>query len=361
LSIKTARQLKPLTGVRGFAALAVVIYHYQWYFYEGEFFHFGYLGVDLFFILSGFILTHVHLHDEKILRFYGKRFARVYPVHFVILIGLAAMLFLSKTLGIRPDVPEQFTGRAFVSHLFLLQAWWFQPSSWNYPSWSVSCEWFVYLIFPLLALAVRRLRSLPVIAAVLLIEIVIFAVVFTTIFTIDVDNNSGVVSLTRVFLEFVMGMLLCRLWRSTRIVLPWSLLFAAILVGAAFLGSRPIHDVVVVLGFALVILAGAYGDNWISRILARSWAVYLGEVSYSLYMIHIPVAMTLGKLMMKLGGRFELPAAAQLSGLVLVAVALGIGLYHLIEVPARRRLLALMDARAPLLADAAATSLRETS
>lgn len=351
-----SRHLRPLTGIRGFAALAIVIYHYQWYFFEDEFFHFGYLGVDLFFILSGFILTHVHLYDDRILLYLQKRLARIYPVHLVTLIGLAAMVAVGSALGFHPDVPEQFSRAGFVSHLFLLQAWWPQPSTWNYPSWSVSCEWFVYLLFPVLVLAVRQLRSGLAIGLALVAVSSVFIWIFTTLFTIDVDNNSGAVSLSRVFFEFLLGMLLCRLWKMIRLVVPWLLLITGIGIFATQLGRGAAHDVAVVFCFAALILAGAYGGNWIAYVLGFRWAVSLGAISYSLYMVHVPVAMTAGKLVSALGARYALPGAVQLFGLASVAVITAAGMYRLVEVPARRRLLDLVEQRDDTESDSSAVA-----
>ena len=158
-----SRRIDALTGIRAFAALAVLIYHYQFYFLTGRISDYGYLGVDLFFILSGFVIAHAHLgefaslHWATILRFYGLRLARIYPVHFVILIGLVCTVITAGHFGVAAHLPSQFTANSLWANLLLIHAWGPWPLSWNFPAWSISCEWAAYLLCPLLCFGLIRI------------------------------------------------------------------------------------------------------------------------------------------------------------------------------------------------------------
>jgi hypothetical protein len=175
-----SHELRPLTGIRGFAAIAVVIFHYfdSWKILFPDlqvFTNFasqGWLGVDLFFILSGFILSYVYCSGEKDLsfskyrRFLWFRLARVFPNHlatlkFLLLLIGGAHFFHIKISGDYPiyGLPFQLT---------LTHAWpWFPGGQWNYPSSTISAEWFAYLcIFPitwkLLKLRFNTMASLAI-------------------------------------------------------------------------------------------------------------------------------------------------------------------------------------------------------
>ena len=154
-----------LTGIRAFAALWVAIYHFQTTEVVksidlGPLVARGYLGVDVFFVLSGFILALNYVERDGAERssalfdreFVLRRFARIYPLHiatFAVSLALwiaASMLDYSFVADLRNDA---WTA---VANLANVQAWGlFDQLSWNMVSWSVSAEWFAYLVlFPLL-------------------------------------------------------------------------------------------------------------------------------------------------------------------------------------------------------------------
>src|SRR5262249_48688850 len=135
----------------------------------------GYLGVDFFFVLSGFIITHVYLanlaHPTAAATrvFLWHRFVRIYPVHVAVLAGLMVLLAIGRVAGIPLNNPEDWSSADLLWNLTLLHAWGFvDHPSWNVPSWSISAEWFAYLLFPLLAPALMWLsdRSTALLAAV---------------------------------------------------------------------------------------------------------------------------------------------------------------------------------------------------
>jgi peptidoglycan/LPS O-acetylase OafA/YrhL len=161
--MQNTKHLARLTGIRAVAALFVVFLHYR---NDLEtflpstkildpLFSAGDLGVDLFFMLSGFIL--MLNYEQKFRRFalpeYRKflwtRLARIYPVHVFTLFFLTALVLFARHLHQPLHHPEWYTLPAWLQNVFLLQAWTgiAQTLSWNFPAWSISAEWFCLSIF----------------------------------------------------------------------------------------------------------------------------------------------------------------------------------------------------------------------
>ena len=170
------RFIGQLTGVRFVAAFWVLLYHYQGALATAgllvpvlhEVLRVGRLGVDLFFALSGFILTHTYLTRmgpnvtwPKSRHFLWLRLARIYPVHFVMLnvAGLAVLAqqkFGSSTAGSR----DWLNVTDYLKQVLLIHEWGPNPQrGWNFPAWSLSMEWLAYLLFPFLVLALFRFHQ----------------------------------------------------------------------------------------------------------------------------------------------------------------------------------------------------------
>ena len=164
--------LKPLTSLRFLAAMWVVLFHYWPHLAVAgtpQLVAKGYLGVECFFVLSGFILCHVYLAPFEAGRFnYGDfiwaRIARIYPLHIATLVAMGLMAGAALAVGLTVD-SSVLSLSALPANLALVQAWGFSPvAGWNHPSWSISAEWFAYLSFPVFAAAALALRRWPGIA-----------------------------------------------------------------------------------------------------------------------------------------------------------------------------------------------------
>src|SRR5450432_578292 len=168
--------LTNLTPMRGIAALLTVIFHID-LFMGGALVHptatsiLGrmYLMVDFFFILSGFIMCYVYgnrftgrVGKTDFKKFTIARFSRVYPLHFVTLVFTIIMLFIFGLLGVPKNPILQVNNNAYsvLTNLLLLHSMnfhnWF---TWVHASWSISTEWWAYMIFPFLVAPFFRLKS----------------------------------------------------------------------------------------------------------------------------------------------------------------------------------------------------------
>ena len=129
----------------------------------------GAQGVDLFFILSGFVLTWNYLDrmgrswsTRATLHFLWLRLARVWPVYLVTLHLAALWIIFTLHVGHMPS-PDvgKLTAISYVRQLLLVQLW-FQPffdgTSWDGPAWSISAEWLAYLLFGVLVLVIFRMK-----------------------------------------------------------------------------------------------------------------------------------------------------------------------------------------------------------
>ena len=164
------RQLAALTSLRFFAAYWVVLHHLD----DGlrpnidaytGLLRKGYLAVDVFFILSGFILSHVYWADGVSGRldywnFLSKRLARIYPMHITTMALMGLLVGIGAVTGLPVDATAH--ADAVAANLLLIHAWGTTTGlSWNAVSWSISAEWFAYLLFPVMLAVALRFRARP--------------------------------------------------------------------------------------------------------------------------------------------------------------------------------------------------------
>ncbi|WP_299447068.1 acyltransferase [uncultured Phycicoccus sp.] len=290
--------LPALTGLRAVAAAWVVLFHYREEILTLEpalapldtFMRGGYLGVDLFFALSGFILAYTYADKMSTLRwrdtvgFVRNRFARVWPVHALTLHLDLVIAALIGTLGVTAGGHRR-TGEAYVENLAMVHYWVNDRPSFNSPAWSISAEWFAYLVAPLLFVLVVRLRRA---SSALLLAGLSYGVMLGIFATMALPNgNLENMFWVRIMGEFIGGMLLCLAWvrggaRLGRwaFVLPAALAVVALVPAAA--SGR--YWVAPALGLGVAALAASSGR--LVRVLSRPGLVAAGEASYALYMVH---------------------------------------------------------------------------
>lgn len=374
--------IAPLTGVRAVAATWVVVGHFSlalaalfpsfgslnWLW------HSGYLGVDLFFVLSGFILAHNYLHAFPTItpggyaRFLWLRVARMYPVHLFTLLLLLAGITAGGWLGLRLNMPGRMGVSDLVRNLFMVHAWGFSPDvSWNGPAWSISAEWFAYLLFPVVALLVCRIRTVRAAwTGVALMYGMLLGYFGATGYSITTLSNDG--ALVRVITQFIAGCLLYRIYRSGWAErLAWHWVSAALVGGVvAFVWICPPAQGLSLYPaplLAVLVLALARSRGGVSRLLSSRTMVFWGEASYALYMTHDIVRMVLGKLLP--AAKFIDRSLAVRGGVTLayaIAIAASaVATYLIVEKPARawmRSLVRSPRAKQPLSVEVPAPALQ---
>ncbi len=353
--VQTPPDLRALTTLRFLAALWVVLFA-AWPHLDVAFTPIavtkGYLGVEVFFVLSGFILSHVYLEAAGQGRrkgtqdggfsyrgFLWARIARVYPLHLVTLAGMIGLGVAATVAGL--TVSESLLDwRSLPAHLTLTHAWGLASSAaFNHPSWSISAEWFAYLTFPAFAFVGWRMRDRPVLATVVtaVAALALYAT-FARIAGFSLTEATFLWGALRIVPCFALGCALYLIHR--RAPVPHAALVAltcgaGLLVSAAF----GLWDPLVVL-FAGGLILGLGGvDNARAGVFASKPGVYLGEISYSIYMVAAPVLLLGVNVAARLTGADDkrLHVIVWLGVLALIPVAAALT-YHLVERPARKAL-----------------------
>lgn len=338
--------IQPLTSLRFLAAIWVVLFHY-WPHLAGVsllgFVAKGYLGVELFFVLSGFILCHVYLREAeagtlRYASFIWARLARIYPLHLAVLAGVGLMGAAAAVAGVSVD-PNLTDWRALPAHLTLTHAWGLSPvAGWNHPSWSISAEWFAYLMFPAFAWAALKLKARPWAAAGgALALIAVLYLGFQAVTGQDLTRATIAWGALRIVPCFAWGCAAYLLFRSgvladRRAALAVAAGSAALIVGLAQL---QVWDgfLTTLFGVLILSLACAWRDG--SRLMSRPVYVWLGEVSFAVYMVCIPWQQVYVNGVSRLFGLPEVLPWPLWIGLLCGVVPVAAIAHHCVEKPAR--------------------------
>lgn len=350
-----------MTGLRGVAAVYVVLHHY----FLGlsftnpfnTFLAHGYLAVDLFFVLSGFVMTlnysrmfHVGWSSTSMLTFLSRRIARVYPLYLVAT-TCALLLIMAGWLENPASASLKIT---FVTNLAMVQAWGFGPSL-DGPGWSISAEWAAYLLFPLLlSVAFFRKPLWGWLSAVASVAVLVFLCLLPAaavhnlrpLAILDLHSSHNGISVLRCLPEFTLGILAARIASSRMADWLGSNRWVGLVLclGILAMMAVPRADLAVVLLFPALIVSLSADDNLPSFLLGSRPIHYLGVLSYSLYLVHD----LLGGLM---GWTHRYAHAHGFAHAQTYAALLGIALtfpiaacaYRMIELPGRRFLRSLLE------------------
>jgi peptidoglycan/LPS O-acetylase OafA/YrhL len=277
-------RIPSLDGLRGIAAIAVVSFHYNIFFLPQARLPFlgrAYLAVDLFFLLSGFVLAHVYgrelasnwrSHWQK---FAMARFARIYP-----LFALTTIVMVTIHLSGTPLRLVLFSVRSLTLQPFLLQQW--SGLSWNYPSWSISTEAEAYVFFVIFSglLVTGKYPRL----------IGVCCVVILTALCITKGGNlnlySGIPALFRTLAEFSFGVLLYRAHSNYEgFAAGWVGILTILFFGLATITKL---DFFALGAFASLIYYSVNATDVFGRLLNSRPLLALGTWSYSIYLWHAP-------------------------------------------------------------------------
>lgn len=357
---RPVRYIRSHAALRGVAALLVVAYHLQFGASHRlaietatPFFERGYLLVDLFFILSGFVISLTSDADrtrpftgQEVRQFYAARVARIYPLHlFCLCFVVAATLALAQLRQWHhPGAPAPWidagAARSLVAELFLVQAWIPGAPHWNIPSWSISAELVAYAAFPLiLVLRARLPRLAPWLLAFLPLAFYLSVLLGSG----SLDIIAGLAPL-RCLGGFMIGIILYDLRHATA---SWSdgmvagCQLVAVAGIVAVLATR-CPDPVVIPPFALLVIATWQDRGPVPRLLRHRVFSRSGELSYSIYLTHvclIGIIVPLWySLMARVGLRDDMSRIALIAVCVAAVLMASQWTYAHVEQTGRRRL-----------------------
>jgi peptidoglycan/LPS O-acetylase OafA/YrhL len=378
MSVPRTGEIRALTGLRIVAALWVVLFHFRALLWEASprlkddlapLLNSGAQGVDLFFILSGFVLTWNYLERmgpawsrRATLHFLWLRLSRVWPVYLVTMHIAAAWIIFTLHVGTvqSPDAVK-LTAISYVRQFFMVQLWFepfFDGTSWDGPAWSISAEWLAYLVFGLVVLVIFRMSLVTRARSLLLLAFV--ATLPPTVLLLASGHFYTPWSwLPRILCQFVAGALACAAVRRLRLSERaqraggyLSIVIVAVIVAVLYYYDKnPVTGMVdpggvVDLLFMPLVVALTVGVGSLPRLLSTRLMVYGGQISFSLYMVHeivhtvwnwavIEYTITMPKSTAKL----------VVVGLLLAAIGAAMLLYHLVEEPARRWMRRMVDFR----------------
>lgn len=356
---RSSGEILALTGLRGVAALYVLLFHAfrQSSPLAGFVLGKGYLSVDVFFVLSGFVMALTYgrwfaagpVKASSYVRFLGVRLARIYPLYIVMTL-LCAMLGLAALVPLY-GVPSLPIGLLWNS--VLLQSLSFGAGNLDAVAWSLSTEWVAYLAFPVFAWwvlggSLRRAWFAFGLAVVVLTGIALSSL--SSIPGLRGDGPLGVfdtltpMPVLRCFAGFVLGMVAYRAMdgsvaRALASRPVYGDLLALALGGLLFVHAGDVLFVILATAFILHL---AVSSSFASKVLSLPGVHYLGQVSYSIYLIHFPLILLLRSLSEQIGFHHLIVANSLAVVLTLIVAPLT---YHAIELPGRNLVRSLIEPR----------------
>lgn len=318
--MNSVKKLAPLTTLRFFAAAMIVIGHGHGLFGSfGIATHFSLSqGVSFFFTLSGFILAYNYRllsNSESVKRFLVARLARIWPLHIATL--LIWLVIISP--NITHDLNSSFESIIkLITNALLLQSWSFTAPwilSFNGVAWSISTEFFFYIIFAFVFINPKKRLSVAIVLSC--IFLIAFITVATTRQLSQEDGSAGFTMfsvlytnpLVRIF-EFIIGVCCSKLFfklkeglQNTGIIISLAFEIIAIVVTiyAVYLAASPsiifsllgsgasyyFYKSGIWIAWGFLILTFSLSNGYISKILSLKPFVFLGEISFALYLIHM--------------------------------------------------------------------------
>jgi peptidoglycan/LPS O-acetylase OafA/YrhL len=339
-------ELLSLTAARGLAAWWVVAFHLHFFLPPlpsgalSMVLKSGNLAVDFFFVLSGFV---IQLSWGRRIGagaawtdFFAARFARVYPLHLLMLTAFAAYFGAAAVFG---SSEADYQPLYLLMSLFLVQNWGFTAeTAWNVPAWSISAEAAAYLLFPLL-IATLRLARRPL-RLLLLLVLALSLALHGWFRLLDYPFPDAVAQtgLVRCVVQFAIGMIACEIYERLSpspalgrclLIVSGSLAVCWFAFAAPFV---PILWATLILGLA------CGGAQW----MTFGPLVWIGRISYSTYLSHYFLLMLFKFAFLAPGETFTISAGIFYAATVLAASAL---LYHFFERPGQQTVLSWRRAR----------------
>jgi peptidoglycan/LPS O-acetylase OafA/YrhL len=344
------KHIGALTVIRGIAAWWVVLYHFREHLMPATYpwlntlWSGGYLAVDLFFVLSGFVISlscAQHFDQGFTLSgtrdFLVRRLARIYPLHLVMMIFYLTIPAAILTLSTAKTLSGNYEASYFLLALGLIHNWGFTDSlQWNVPSWSISTEWFAYLCFPgLMWLAHGRLTTLRRnVAAILLIATLIMTI-FALMGAQSIGEKIPQLGMYRCALEFALGICVYSASRAVTgtfavTAANFATVIAIGLSAATFAGVVPDY-VSMPVALAALIFSLSIETSTGSRLVNALPLHTVGLISYSTYLSHYPIKELVKFLVVRDDIPEIVPIIVYLGAVAIASVVL----YRFVEVPGR--------------------------
>lgn len=338
---------RALTGIRGIAAVWVMLFHYaasaSGLFGTSpppEVLASGFLGVDLFFVLSGFVLGLSYSDalaaetPRKLTRFFVGRAFRILPLHWFVLCVFGLMVLAFPSLFAAPDrSPVNFATSFFLVHL-----WVGVPMAWNWPTWSLSAEFAAYLLFPVIVVVAARAKLRPATKVLLGFGSITLYLAILLALGRDTVGTTGYLSLARCVLQFLAGYLLSRVsirGLDKRAIDGLLIAGLALVICAA---NWPQTQFAALYGFAMIVMACGASSRLGNLAFANPVSYFLGKISYSIYLVHalLLVIFEAAIRQLQLGAAPPIERAALGAGYAFTTLVSAYLAWTFIEVPGQR-------------------------
>ncbi|SIO93341.1 acyltransferase family protein [Vibrio spartinae] len=343
---------KDLDGLRAIAVVSVILYHFKIYMYNIQIFQGGYLGVDLFFILSGYLITNI-LNNEisngkfNILNFYNKRFKRIFP-------ALVFMMVFFCVISYQLLLPNDLVNfaKSFLSSILFFSNYYFYAQDpytavsnmyeFLIHTWSLSTEWQFYLIYPFIYALTYKLARNHIFIILFILTLISFSI---SHFLSAYNESFAFYSFPTRAWELLIGGLIAFVNRdfllnnsNNRNIIYQSLSLLGIVLiiySILFIPDSARHPSFITLlpifGGALFIIFNKEGDL-INSLITLRFVSFVGVISYSLYLWHQPVLATVRTIK---GDNLNIEQLLLVSILTLFFAVIS---YYLIENPFRKNL-----------------------
>jgi peptidoglycan/LPS O-acetylase OafA/YrhL len=338
-------RIEQITFTRFIAAILIVIFHFGKNIYPFNnssvsfIFQNTYIGVSYFFILSGFIMIIAYNNKTKInaIEYFKNRFARIYPIYLLALLLVVSFKIIAHS---------QVNFNEFILNLFTLQAWF--PGnvlSLNGPGWSLSVEFFFYAIFPMLFNFIYTKIDytkliIPIILIWIISQILLHLLFYSDFYegypsqSHDILHYFPLLHLNEFLIGNLTGLIFINYKKKSSKNFDWVIL--SLIIASLFLlkysKGLNLNDGILAFIFAPLIFLISLNTGVITSISKNKYLIFLGDISYGIYILQIPTFALCGKILSRLS--IQNASAQFYSSLLFLIIASGFS-YVFIETPLR--------------------------